>query len=148
MPHETIHSHALRRRIADFDHSSPLHSEIKRARVQQLIEQEKVLVNGATAKSSLSLRARTITVTARFNSRRLKAEAEDIPSRSSTKIRTSAVINKPAGMMVHAGAGATSDARSRGTDGQRAVTSHEKLSAVGGEPASRHRAPARQRDRG
>jgi len=45
----------------------------------------------------------------------LKAIAEDIPLTVVYEDKDLAVIDKPAGMMVHAGAGATEDARSRGT---------------------------------
>ena len=44
-----------------------------------------------------------------------------------------AIVNKPAGMMVHAGAGATDDARNRGTLVNALLHHFRKLSAVGGE---------------
>jgi len=107
--------------------------DVSRARVQQLIEQEKVLVNGAPAKSSLKLEGNeTITVTGEVQLPPLKAEAEDIPLEIVHEDKDIAVINKPAGMMVHAGAGATSDARSRGTMVNALLHHMKKLSAVGG----------------
>ena len=44
-----------------------------------------------------------------------------------------AVINKPSGMMVHAGAGATEEARNRGTLVNALLHHLAKLSGVGGE---------------
>ena len=44
-----------------------------------------------------------------------------------------AIVNKPAGMMVHAGAGATDDARNRGTLVNALLHHFGTLSAVGGE---------------
>jgi 23S rRNA pseudouridine1911/1915/1917 synthase len=108
--------------------------DVSRARVQQLIEQEKVTVNGETAKSSLKLEGNeTVAVTGEVQLPPLKAEAEDIPLEIVYEDKDLAVINKPAGMMVHAGAGATSDARSRGTMVNALLHHMKKLSAVGGE---------------
>ena len=108
--------------------------DVSRARVQQLIEQQKVLVNGTPAKSSLKLEGiETITVTGEVQLPPLKAEAEDIPLEIVYEDKDIAVINKPAGMMVHAGAGATSEARSRGTMVNALLHHMKKLSAVGGE---------------
>ncbi len=108
--------------------------DVSRARVQQLIEQEKVTVNGAPAKSSLKLEGNeTIAITGEVQLPPLKAEAEDIPLAIVYEDKDLAVINKPAGMMVHAGAGATSDARSRGTMVNALLHHMKKLSAVGGE---------------
>src|SRR5262249_42817493 len=44
-----------------------------------------------------------------------------------------AIINKPAGMMVHAGAGATDDARNRGTLVNALLARFQAMSAIGGE---------------
>jgi len=108
--------------------------DVSRARVQQLIEQEKVTVNGAPAKSSLKLEGtETIAITGEVHLPPLKAEAEDIPLEIVYEDKDLAVVNKPAGMMVHAGAGATSDARSRGTMVNALLHHMKKLSAVGGE---------------
>ena len=108
--------------------------DVSRARVQQLIEQEKVTVNGAPAKSSLKLEGtETIVIIGEVQLPPLKAEAEDIPLEVVYEDRDLAVINKPAGMMVHAGAGATRDARSRGTMVNALLHHMKKLSAVGGE---------------
>jgi 23S rRNA pseudouridine1911/1915/1917 synthase len=108
--------------------------DVSRSRVQQLIAQEKVTVNGATAKASLRLEGNeTIAVTGEVQLPPLKAEAEDIPLDVVYEDKEIAVINKPAGMMVHAGAGATSDARSRGTLVNALLHHMKKLSKVGGE---------------
>jgi len=108
--------------------------DVSRARVQQLIAQEKVTVNGDTAKSSLRLEGNeTIAITGEVQLPPLKAEAEDIPLEFVYEDKDIAVVNKPAGMMVHAGAAATSDARSRGTMVNALLHHMKKLSAVGGE---------------
>jgi len=134
MPHETFTATPVDagRRLDQF--LTAALGDVSRARVQQLIEQEKVLVGGAPAKSSLKLEGNeTITVTGEVQLPPLKAEAEDIPLEIVHEDKDIAVINKPAGMMVHAGAGATSDARSRGTMVNALLHHMKKLSAVGGE---------------
>src|SRR5579863_8738059 len=89
---------------------------VSRARVQQLIAEEKVLVNDAAAKASLKLRGgETVKVLGEADRAPLKAVPEDIPLEIVYEDDDLAVINKAAGMMVHAGAGATDDARNRGT---------------------------------
>src|SRR5580700_7966686 len=89
---------------------------VSRARVQELICEGKVLVNDAAAKASLKLRGgERISVLGEAQRAPLKAIAEEIPLDIIYEDGDLAVINKPAGMMVHAGAGATDDARNRGT---------------------------------
>jgi 23S rRNA pseudouridine1911/1915/1917 synthase len=89
---------------------------ISRARVQEMIAEGKVLVNDAPAKSSLKLRGgERISVLGEAHRPPLKAIAEEIPLDIVYEDDDLTVINKPAGMMVHAGAGATDDARNRGT---------------------------------
>jgi 23S rRNA pseudouridine1911/1915/1917 synthase len=89
---------------------------ISRARVQEMIAEGKVLVNDAPAKASLKLRGgERISVLGESQRAPLKAIAEEIPLDIVYEDEDLAVINKPAGMMVHAGAGATEDARNRGT---------------------------------
>ncbi|HWW16812.1 MAG TPA: RluA family pseudouridine synthase [Candidatus Dormibacteraeota bacterium] len=89
---------------------------ISRARVQEMIAEGKVLVNGVPAKPSLKLRGgERISVLGEAQRAPLKAVAEDIPLDLVYADDDLAVINKPAGMMVHAGAGATDDARNRRT---------------------------------
>jgi len=59
--------------------------------------------------------------------------AEDIPLEILYEDKYLAVVNKPAGMMVHAGAGNTDDARNRGTLVNALLHHMAKLSDVGGE---------------
>src|SRR5580704_7585373 len=90
--------------------------EISRARVQQLLAEQKALVNGSVSKPSLRLRGgERITILGDPEPPPLRAIAEDIPLDIVYEDDDLAVINKPAGMMVHAGAGATEDERNRGT---------------------------------
>jgi 23S rRNA pseudouridine1911/1915/1917 synthase len=89
---------------------------ISRARVQEMITEGKVLVNDSPAKPSLKLRGgERISVLGEAHRAPLKAIAEEIPLDIVYEDDDLAVINKPAGMMVHAGAGASDDARNRGT---------------------------------
>ena len=107
---------------------------VSRSRVQQLIEQGKVLVNGAPAKASLKLRGdERVQVTGEVELPPLRAIAEDIPLDVVYEDNDLAVINKPAGMQVHAGAGATEDARNRGTLVNALLHRFNALSEVGGE---------------
>lgn len=90
--------------------------DISRARIQELVSQLKVLVNGAAAKSSLKLRGdETVEIIGAAERPPLRAIAEDIPLDVVFEDDDLAIVNKPAGMMVHAGAGATDDERNRGT---------------------------------
>jgi 23S rRNA pseudouridine1911/1915/1917 synthase len=108
--------------------------DISRARVQDLITQEKVLVDGKAAKASLRLRGgETIAVQAPAARPPLRATAEEIPLDIVYEDDDLAVVNKPAGMMVHAGAGSTEDARNRGTLVNALLHRFGALSAVGGE---------------
>ncbi len=108
--------------------------DTSRARLQQLISQHKVLVNDAPAKSSLRLRGgERILLTGVTEPAPLRAMAEDIPLDVVYEDDDLAVINKPAGMMVHAGAGATDDQRNRGTLVNALLHRFGKLSATGGE---------------
>lgn len=89
---------------------------ISRARVQLLLSESKVLVNGAPAKPSLKLRGgESIEILAPPAPPPLRAIPESIPLDIVYEDRDLSVINKPAGMMVHAGSGATDSARNRGT---------------------------------
>src|SRR6195256_5310727 len=89
---------------------------VSRARVQEMIAEGKVLVNDAAAKASLKLRGgERISVLGGSQRAPLRAIAEEIPLNIIYEDDDLAVIDKPAGMMVHAGAGATEAARNRGT---------------------------------
>ena len=108
--------------------------DVSRSRVQMLIDQGGVRVNGAAAKSSMKLRGgEQIEVTGEAHPAPLKAEAEAIPLDVIFEDKDLAVINKPAGMMVHAGSGKTDDARSRGTLVNALLYRFSKLSATGGD---------------
>jgi len=108
--------------------------EVSRARVQQLIDQNKVLVNGAAGKAAAKLRGgEQITVQEAPHAPPLRAMAEAIPLDVVYEDDWLAIINKPAGMMVHAGAGATDDARNRGTLVNALLHRFGALSGAGGE---------------
>ena len=107
---------------------------VSRARVQEMIAEGKVLVNDAPAKPSLELRGgERISVLGEAQRAPIKAIAEEIPLDIVYEDDDLAVINKPAGMMVHAGAGATDDARNRGTLVNALLHHLASLSGVGGE---------------
>jgi len=108
--------------------------DVSRARVQQLIAEQKVLVNDAAAKASLKLRGgERISVLGPAERAPLRAIAEEIPLDIVYEDDDLAIVNKPAGMMVHAGAGATEDARNRGTLVNALLHHFASLSGVGGE---------------
>jgi 23S rRNA pseudouridine1911/1915/1917 synthase len=108
--------------------------DTSRARVQQLIDQDKVLVNDAASRASLRLRGgERIAILGEVKSAPLRAMAEEIPLDIVYEDDDLAVVNKPAGMMVHAGAGATEDERNRGTLVNALLHRFEQLSGVGGD---------------
>ena len=108
--------------------------DVSRARVQELISQEKILLNDAPAKPSLKLRGgERITILGPAERAPLRAIAEEIPLDILYEDDDLAIINKPAGMMVHAGAGATDDQRNRGTLVNALLHHFATLSAVGGD---------------
>lgn len=89
---------------------------VSRSRVQLLLEQGDVRVDNARPKASLKLRGgEQILITGEPHPAPLKAIPENIPLDVVFEDDDLAVVNKPAGMMVHAGSGQTDDARSRGT---------------------------------
>ena len=108
--------------------------EISRARVQQLIAEQKIKVNDAGGKASLRLRGgERITILGPARTPQLRAIPEEIPLDIVYEDEDLAVVNKPAGMMVHAGAGATEDARNRGTLVNALLHRFGSLSGLGGE---------------
>ncbi len=108
--------------------------DVSRSRIQLLLENGEVLVDGKAAKPSLRLRGgETISVLAVPHPEPLRAIAEDIPLDIVYEDDDLAVINKPAGMMVHAGSGATEDARNRGTLVNALLHHFQTLSTTGGE---------------
>ena len=108
--------------------------DVSRARVQELIHAEKILLNDAPAKASVKLRGgERITILGPAERPPLRAIAEEIPLDILYEDDDLAIINKPAGMRVHAGAGATEDQRNRGTLVNALLHHFASLSAVGGE---------------
>ena len=107
---------------------------VSRSRVQLLMEQGDVLVNGLREKASLKLRGgERIDITGEPHPAPLKATAEDIALDVVFEDADLAVVNKPAGMMVPAGSGQNEDARSRGTLVNALLFRFKKLSSTGGE---------------
>jgi 23S rRNA pseudouridine1911/1915/1917 synthase len=107
---------------------------VSRARVQQLISEGKVLMDGTVAKASRRLKSpQQITIVGQVQPAPLRAIAEDIPLDIVYEDDQLAVINKPAGMMVHAGAGCTDDPRNLGTLVNALLHRFGSLSEVGGQ---------------
>lgn len=107
--------------------------EVSRVRIQQLIEQKKILVNNGVPKPSMRLRGgEEIVITGAVELPPLKAFAEDIPLDVIYEDESIAVINKPAGMSVHAGSG-KDDAGNRGTMVNALLHRFNGLSQIGGE---------------
>jgi 23S rRNA pseudouridine1911/1915/1917 synthase len=107
---------------------------VSRSRVQMLIDQGDVRVNGELEKASLKLRGgEHVEVTGEAHPAPLKAVPEAIPLEVVYEDADLAVINKPAGMMVHAGSGQTEEARSQGTLVNALLHRFQTLSSTGGE---------------
>ena len=114
--------------------------DVSRSRVQQLIERGKVEVDGkALTRAGLRLDGgEEVTVLGRAQAEPLKAKPEKIPLQIVYEDDSLAVIDKPAGMMVHAGAGASEDddegdPRTRGTLVNALLYHFKKLSKEGGD---------------
>ena len=106
--------------------------------MQLLIEAGQVRVDGALAKARQKLRGgEAIEIEGEPHPEPLHATPEDIPLDILYEDKWLAVVNKPAGMMVHAGAGRTDDARgdnrNKGTLVNALLFHMAKLSEVGGE---------------
>ena len=102
-------------------------------RIQQLIEQKKILINGKSPKPSMKLRGgEEIVITGEVELPPLKAFAEDIPLDVVYEDESIAVVNKPAGMSVHAGSG-KGEAGNRGTMVNALLHRFNQLSGIGGE---------------
>jgi 23S rRNA pseudouridine1911/1915/1917 synthase len=107
---------------------------VSRSRVQLLLDQGGIVVDGRQAKASHKLRGNeSITVTGEAQPPPLRAVPEEIPLDIVFEDADLAVINKPAGMMVHAGAGATEDARNQGTLVNALLHHFKSLSTTGGD---------------
>jgi len=108
--------------------------DISRARVQLLIDAGQVRVDGKAAKAKQKLvGGEAIEIEGEPQPAPLHAVAEDIPLDILFEDQYLAVVNKPAGMMVHAGAGGTDDERNRGTLVNALLFHLAKLSEVGGD---------------
>ena len=108
--------------------------DISRARVQLLIEAGQVRVDGHPAKPRQKLHGgESIEIEGAPQPAPLHATPEDIPLDIIHEDKYLAVVNKPAGMMVHAGSGSTDDARNRGTLVNALLFHFAKLSEVGGD---------------
>lgn len=107
--------------------------DVSRVRVQQLIEQKKIQLAGATPKPSMRLRGgEQITITGQVQLPPLHAFPEDIPIDVVYEDNDIAVINKAAGMSVHAGSG-KGESGSKGTLVNALLHRFGKLSDAGGE---------------
>src|SRR5579872_1325787 len=103
---------------------------ISRERVQLLIEQEKVRVDGKAPRASYRLRGgETVEILGNPSPPPLKAFAEDIPLKIVYEDDDLSVIDKPAGMTVHAGAGVVEG----GTLVNALLHHYRSLSSVGGD---------------
>ncbi len=94
---------------------------------------KKVLVDGGGAPSLRLRGGEGIEVLGSASRPALRATAEEIALDIVFEDDDLAVVNKPAGMTVHAGAGATEDERNRGTLVNALLHRFGALSGVGGE---------------
>lgn len=103
-------------------------SKISRSRIQEWIRNGSVRVNGHSAKASYSVKGGDILDVEPEDLTPLKAEAEDIPLTVLYEDEEMLAIDKPAGMVVHAGAGVT-----HGTVVNALLYRSRQLSTIGGE---------------
>jgi 23S rRNA pseudouridine1911/1915/1917 synthase len=103
----------------------PSHS---RARLQTWIKEGRVVVDGVAVKASHLLRAGENVEASPAEAPPLQAAAEDLPVEVLYEDAAVIAVNKPAGLVVHAGAGAHS-----GTLVNRLVHRFQALSQVGGD---------------
>jgi len=102
--------------------------QYSRARLQEWIEQGRVLVNGSSEKRSFLLKGAERIDVAPGELAPLRATPEDIPLEVLYEDADVIAVNKPAGMVVHAGAGQHS-----GTLVNAVLHRFQKLSTVGGD---------------
>jgi 23S rRNA pseudouridine1911/1915/1917 synthase len=102
--------------------------EFSRSRIQEWIKAGRVLVDGRAARSSHAVHGGETIDVEPAAPPPLRAEAEDIPLRVLYEDADLVAIDKPAGMVVHAGAGAHS-----GTLVNALLHRFDSLSGVGGE---------------
>jgi len=107
---------------------------VSRSRIQLLLDQGGIMVDDRRAKAAHKLRGNeSISVTGEAQPPQLRAIPEEIPLAIVFEDDDLAVIDKPAGMMVHAGAGATEDARNQGTLVNALLHHFQSLSTTAGE---------------
>jgi 23S rRNA pseudouridine1911/1915/1917 synthase len=107
---------------------------VSRSRVQLHIEQGGVNVDGVAQKASYKLAGgERVTVAGEARPEPLKAEPEAIPLDVVYEDDDLAVVNKPAGMMVHAGSGKSAEAQGRGTLVNALLYRFGRLSSAAGE---------------
>jgi 23S rRNA pseudouridine1911/1915/1917 synthase len=107
---------------------------VSRSRVQLLLDQEGIEVDGKAAKASHKLRGGEKVVVLRDpEPPPLRAVAEEIPLHIVYEDKDLAVVDKPAGMMVHAGAGPTESERNKGTLVNALLHHVQQLSHTGGD---------------
>ncbi len=102
--------------------------ETSRARIQEWIRGARVAVDGRAAKASVKLKVRAMVTVDPAPARPLRAQPEEISLDILYEDDDLVAVNKPAGMIVHAGAG-----RSQGTLVNALLFHFGKLSSVGGE---------------
>jgi 23S rRNA pseudouridine1911/1915/1917 synthase len=102
--------------------------DFSRARIQSWIREGRVLVNGVVAKASMTLHGGVAIEVSPADLPPLNATPEDLPIEILYEDAAVIAVNKPAGVVVHAGAGAYS-----GTLVNRLVHHFASLSKVGGE---------------
>jgi 23S rRNA pseudouridine1911/1915/1917 synthase len=115
------------------DHFLQMHlPDTSRVRLQQMIEQGMVRMTGKAPKSSLKLKGtESIAIAGRLKLEPLHATPEDIPLDVVYEDKDLAVINKPAGMTVHAPAGGANNAMNKGTLVNALLFRFRKLSSGG-----------------
>ena len=79
--------------------------EFSRSRIQSWIREERVLVDGKSCRASYLVHGGEVLSVAPAQLPQLKAEAENLPLTVIYEDHSVIVIDKPAGMVVHAGAG-------------------------------------------
>lgn len=102
--------------------------EFSRARLQSWIKEDRILVDSHVVRASYILRGREIVSVTPADLPPLKAEPEELPLKVLYEDEDVIIVDKPAGMVVHAGAGHT-----RGTLVNALLHRFGALSTVGGE---------------
>ena len=118
--------HVLHQRLPQFS----------RARLQDWIKDGRVLINGAVRRTSYLVRTGDVADVQPAEPAPLRATAEEIPLTVLYEDEDLVAIDKPAGMVVHSGAGVHS-----GTLVNALLHRFGSLSRAAGRAAARHRAP-------